>query len=72
MANAFKQKQEQAKLDKLLADCSKMVESGASGRRRAVEAYAQGAGVTKQVAERILADRRAVGQIDCRNMFQQR
>lgn len=72
MANAFKQKQEQAKLDRLLADCARMVESGASGRLLAVEAYAKGAGVTNQVAERILADRRAVRQMDCRTMFQQR
>lgn len=55
MANAFKQKQDQTKRDKLMADCKASIErGGAVGRHRAIEAYAKQAGVTKEQAERAL------------------
>ena len=58
MANAFKQKQDQAKLSKLLSDCATQFTSGGPvSRQRAIAAYAQGAGVSNVVAERTLSDR---------------
>jgi hypothetical protein len=55
MPNAFKQKQYQAKRDKLLADCKATIaRGGAVSRHRAVEAYAKQAGVTKEQAARAL------------------
>ena len=55
MANTFKQKQDQAKRDKLLADCKAAIErGGAVSRHRAAEAYAKQAGVSKEQAERAL------------------
>lgn len=69
MANAFKQKQDQAKREKLLADCSALFATGAVGRMRAVEAYAKGADVSKQVAERVLCDRASAGKMNFRTMF---
>ncbi|WP_287027797.1 hypothetical protein [Herbaspirillum sp.] len=55
MANEFKQKQDQAKLDKLEADCKAMLQhGGAIERQRAILAYSKGAGVNKEQAERAL------------------
>ena len=55
MANAFKQKQDQAKRDKLQADCKAAIErGGVVGRHRAVETYSKQAGVTKEQAEQAL------------------
>ena len=55
MANEFKRKQDEAKRDKLEADCKAMLQNGgAIGRQRAVMAYAKGAGVSKERAEQAL------------------
>lgn len=55
MANAFKQKQDQAKRDKLLADSkAAMSRGGVVNRHRAIDAYAKQARVTKEQAERAL------------------
>lgn len=69
MANAFKQKQEEAKLNKLRSDCAKMADGGAIGRLCAVDAYAKGAGVSKEVAERVLEDFRSAGKMNFKTMF---
>lgn len=54
MANEFKQKQDTAKREKLLAECKAQIAQGAIGRRRAVEAYAKEAGVSTAQAEAVL------------------
>lgn len=72
MANAFKQKQDQAKREKLLTDCVTMANGRAGGRMRAIDTYAKGAGVSKEVAERVLADRLSAARMDFRKMFEPR
>lgn len=72
MANPFKEKQAQAKLDRLLSDCAKTAEKGGVGLARAIADYAKGAGVSREVAERALSDRRSIQKMDFRNMFQPR
>jgi hypothetical protein len=47
MGNAFKQKQDQAKREKLLAGCRAQIALGPVGQRRAVQAYAKGAGALR-------------------------
>ncbi|MBW3512176.1 hypothetical protein [Janthinobacterium sp. NKUCC06_STL] len=54
MANDFKQKQDAARREKLLAECKAQIALGAVGRRRAVEAYAKAAAVSTAQAEAVL------------------
>jgi|GEM_PF-5584633 len=54
MANDFKQKQDTAKREKLLAECKAQIAQGAVGRHRAVQAYAKAAAVSTAQAEAIL------------------
>jgi hypothetical protein len=54
MANEFKQKQDAAKREKLMAQCKAQIAQGAVGRRRAVEAYAKAASVSTAQAEAVL------------------
>ena len=54
MANEFKQKQDAAKREKLMAQCKAQNAQGAVGRRRAVEAYEKAASVSTVQAEAVL------------------
>lgn len=54
MANDFKQRQDAAKREKLLAECKAQIAQGVVGRRRAVEAYAKAAAVSTAQAEAVL------------------
>ncbi|MES2740768.1 MAG: hypothetical protein V4754_07425 [Pseudomonadota bacterium] len=54
MANDFKQKQENAKHEKLLAECKAQIAQGAVGRCRAVVAFAKAAAVSTAQAEAVL------------------
>lgn len=54
MANEFKQKQDTAKREKLMAECKAQIAQGAVARRRAVEAYAKAASVSTAQAEAVL------------------
>jgi hypothetical protein len=54
MANAYKQKQEHAKREKLIAECKAMIAQGAIGRRRAVDAYSKATGASTAQAEAVL------------------
>jgi hypothetical protein len=54
MPNAFKQKQDKAKLDRLVDECKQMIKSGAAGRHRAIAAYAKQRECSKEQAEHAL------------------
>ncbi len=54
MANDFKQKQDAAKRENLLAECKAQIAQGAVGRRRAVETYAKASAVSTAQAEAVL------------------